>query len=130
LVRSPSPSPQPTFPTSLKEVARGLITLFHICILSLSTIFPHLRLLHSPFLLPQVSSPTVPILQCCLSLLISKSVLRACNSVLSGIHNCMCLKGCKINVLLLTLVVIGSHGEWLNQLTNYNKPFKLKIIQR
>jgi hypothetical protein len=53
-------------------MARGFFVLFHIW--TPSTIFPHLNLLHSPF----HKNPTItaPILQTCLSLLISKLMFK------------------------------------------------------
>jgi hypothetical protein len=59
LVRSPLPSlPLDSLPAPLKTIKRGFIVVFCTSIWSLSTIFPHLNLLHSPSLLPQVPPPT------------------------------------------------------------------------
>jgi hypothetical protein len=57
LVRlTPPIPPNPLCP--LKAIARGFIVLFHVCIQSPSTIFPHLHLLHSPSSLPQAPPHT------------------------------------------------------------------------
>jgi hypothetical protein len=81
------PQPLPSTPK-----ARGFIIVFHICIWSPSPIFPHLHLLHS---LPSISislppnAHTVPILQSCLLLLISKSAFQGvsqCSPTVSTLY--------------------------------------------
>jgi hypothetical protein len=65
--------PQHLFPTPLKAIARGFIILLYICICSLSTIFPHLHLLHSSSPSHKCPSHTVLILHW---LLIPKSMFK------------------------------------------------------
>jgi hypothetical protein len=77
LVSSPSPSlPLYPLPTPLQAITRGFIVLFHLGIWSPSTMFLHLNLLRSPSSLSQAPPHTVPILQSCRSLLISKSLFK------------------------------------------------------
>jgi hypothetical protein len=73
----PTISPSQPSPILLQAIARGFIVLFCIDIWNPSTIFHHPNL-NSPYLLPQVPTHahTVPILQSCLSLLISKSMFK------------------------------------------------------
>jgi hypothetical protein len=67
--------PSKTLPNPLKAIIRGFIIVFHICIWSPLTIFPHLHLLCSPSRkYPLHTQP--PILQPCLSLSVPKSMFK------------------------------------------------------